>query len=76
MAPSLLEMMYQEWMIPGIHPKIHSRMLIQKSAAHPRLKNTGKGGMIIAKKYSKTSLVGETPLVIVGREVRKCVRVV
>jgi len=47
-------------MIPGIHPRIVKPILIQKSAAHPRLKNTATGGSAIATKYRITSLVGDT----------------
>jgi len=51
---SYLEMIYHAWMTPGIHPRIHRRMFIQRSAEHPRLRATGTGGMNMARKYNKT----------------------
>lgn len=60
MAPSLREMIYHACRIPGIQPKIDKQILIQKSAAHPRLKKTARGGTKMARKYNRTSRVGDT----------------
>jgi hypothetical protein len=35
---------------PGIHPNMVSRMLMRKSAPHPVLKKTARGGRNIARK--------------------------
>jgi len=59
MAPSLREIIHQAWSIPGIHPRMVRQMLIQKSAARPRLKKTETGGKNNARKYRQTSLVGD-----------------
>jgi hypothetical protein len=43
-------------MIPGMYPRIVRRMLISKSAAHPRSRKTPRGGRMIAKIIFRMSL--------------------
>jgi hypothetical protein len=45
------------WMIPGISPNSVSKMLMQKSAPHPRRSNTASGGRNMANITRQTSLV-------------------
>jgi len=54
-AGSCLEITHQAWRTPGIHPRIVRQMLMRKSAVHPLLRNTAKGGIKIATRYAKTS---------------------
>lgn len=48
---------YMAWMTPGIHPRMVNRMLIRKSAPHPRSRKTPRGGRIMAKMILQMSLL-------------------
>jgi len=43
-------------MIPGMKPKIVNRMLIKRSAPHPRSRKTPRGGRMMAKMILQISL--------------------
>jgi hypothetical protein len=47
---SVLLMMYQACITPGIHPRTQSSMLMRRSALHPRRIATGRKGSHIARK--------------------------
>lgn len=42
--------------MPGIYPRIVNRMLIRRSAPHPRSRKTPRGGKIMARMILKISL--------------------
>jgi len=50
-----LRMIYNAWMTPGIQPKIVRRILIKRSAWHPRSKKTPRGGRKMAKRILQMS---------------------
>jgi len=54
-AGSCFEMTHQAWITPGIHPRMLKPMLIRKSALHPVLRKTARGGRKMATRYAKTS---------------------
>lgn len=48
---------YRAWIMPGMYPRMVSRMLMSKSAPQPRSRKTPRGGRMMARMILQISLL-------------------